>query len=150
MPYSIIERVQILTVVACLLMASNRSQADNLLNHDCKPESLFDRARAYVTPASFWEQKVIALEQFKEEMILQLKLLPLEYKREMDELRYQFRKDRIEIPEMYQGDLAEFTLTAEREAIASTQQLYRELPAINREWIRWADKCIGYAQSQIR
>lgn len=136
-----------LLIIAALMSYSTVSNA-NPLDENCQPNTLTDKARAVAFTERFWTGKIEELRAFKANREKELRLAPLEYQREIQQMQYRFRRDRIELPEMYQGDLRVLTLQSERDEMAATQQLYRELPIINRRWIAWAEKCIAYAEME--
>ena len=118
------------------------------LDESCQPKSFSDKAQAKLMPSKFWRSKIEELVRFKDARLREIRLNPTEYKMAMEQLRYEARRDRIDNPWMYEGDLAAETIALERANFAATHKLYRQLPAINRKWIGWADRCIAHARKK--
>lgn len=146
----------VLTILLAMFLAKspNASGAEGPipsrpLTESCQPLGMMDELKLKFDKSAYWQTKLRILKQYKDGTLTFLRIAPIEMQREMQNLLADQRKDRMLVPEMYQGDLAQMTRELEKENMRATRDLWRMMIRDAKQDVLWADKCLSFANSQL-
>ena len=108
----------------------------------CEPLGTVDKIKVRLDRQAFWTSKNRELQSYKNEVLTFLRVAPLELERELRDLQLEMRKDRLLVPELYQGDLGRITQKLETESLMTTREMWMTLIQKARQDVAWADKCL--------
>jgi hypothetical protein len=112
------------------------------LTNACEPISTVDKIRMRFDRQAFWSSKNRELQSYRNGVLTFLRVAPLELERELRDLQLEMRKDRLLVPELYQGDLGPITQKLEAESLIATREMWVTLIQQARQDVAWADKCL--------
>jgi len=146
----------VLTILLAMFLAKSQNVAaadgpipSRPLTESCQPLGMMDEFKLKFDKGAYWQTKLRILQQYKNGTLTFLRIAPIEMQREMQNLLADQRKDRMLVPEMYQGDLAQMTRELEQENMRATRDLWRMMIRDARQDVLWADKCLSVANSQL-
>lgn len=134
---------------ASLVNASSEPIPPRPLTESCEPLGMTDKLKIKFDEKAYWQKTKSVLRQYKAGTLLFLRIAPVEMERELRNIVAEHRKDRILIPEMYQGDLAQMTLEMERDSINATRALWYKMIGSARQDVLWADKCLSIVDRRL-
>ena len=146
----------VLTILLATFLAKSQDVAgadgpipSRPLTESCQPLDMMDELKLKFDKGAYWQMKLRILQQYKGGTLMFLRIAPIEMQREMQNLLADQRKDRMLVPEMYQGDLAQMTRELEQENMRATRDLWHMMIRDAKQDVLWADKCLSVANRQI-
>lgn len=119
------------------------------LTDSCQPLGMMDEVKLKFDKGAYWRTKKKILQKYKDGTLMFLRIAPIEMQRELQSLLADQKKDRILVPELYQGDLAQMTREQEVENMQVTKDLWIMMIRDAKKNVLWADKCLAVANSRL-